>query len=372
MKKQFISLLTAGVLAVMLSGCAGSSDSSKTAEGSITYETIDGITEAAAKNAAEKIRTTKYDNIKFADTFTVDIGNADALGVYEAERSTGLISHADDIFAAYFGDRFDSAKVQSRDTQTGSGTVQELSYEYEGEELHITPQNIYYTNKSQADKNLYFSNDDKLGALYEVTDSFKSQRVKLAEGEATVGELANKLNGFIEKLGNLSAGEFRPFTLASLSNENAGRNYPTTLLTYRKYFKGLPIFNFAYNPQNSESLDLSYLLIESDFTSFASPDSIYSFGFSSPYKEVKKVSAAEKILTPESAVKTASRELAPYIEVTALRLNLVYVPTVQQGAKDNSKVTFSPYWLLSFDLKPLAEHYALIDAISGKVIYSKQ
>ena len=44
---------------------------------------------------------------------------------------------------------------------------------------------------------------------------------------------------------------------------------------------------------------------------------------------------------------------------------------VPEGAKDNSKVTFYPYWQLAFGLQPLAEHYALINAVDGRVIYNE-
>ena len=71
------------------------------------------------------------------------------------------------------------------------------------------------------------------------------------------------------------------------------------------------------------------------------------------------------------AVEAASRELAEYLDLTARRLDLTYLPVFPEDAPegDNSRVTMTPCWLLSFDLQPLREHYALIDAQTGRVTY---
>ena len=369
--KRMIALFFA---AVMLTACADvpeevkssaerESSSASIAENSATPA------ESTAENPADKITSAEYDNIKFADTFTVNCGDPDGLGVYEAERRTDLTAHADEIFSAFFGSNYDSAKVTTAETDTALGKEADISFEHGGTELHINGRYLYFVNRNEDGKNLYFTNSDKLEALYEVAESTQNERITLAEGEASVGELAGKLEGFLEKLKSAGLGEFHPFTVASLTNKDQGRTLPTTEVIYRKYFKGLPIFNFAFVPQNSESPELNYLLIESDAVSFASRGSIFSGGFSSAYTEVRKVEAADSIISPEQAVETASRSLAEYLDLTALRLDLVYVPVVPEGAADNSKVTFYPYWLLAFGLQPLAENYALINAVSGEVIY---
>ena len=369
--KRILTLLCA---AVMMTGCADvpeevkSSAERETSSASIA-ENSAAPAESKSENAADKITSAEYDNIKFADTFTVNCGDPDGLGVYEAGRLTDLTAHAEEIFPAFFGSDYDSAKVTAAETDTAKGKETDISFEHGGTELHINGRYLYFVNRNEAGKNLCFTNSDKLEALFEVTDQTKGERITLAGGEASVGELAGKFEGFLEKLNAAGIGEFRPFTAASLTNKDQGRTLPTTLLTYRKYFKGLPIFNFVFVPQNSESPELSYLLIESDAVSFASPDSIFSGGFSSAYTEVRKVEAADSIISPEEAVGNASRELAEYLDLTALRLDLVYVPVIPEGASDNSKVTFYPYWLLAFGLQPLAEHYALINAVSGEVIY---
>lgn len=364
--------------ALMLTACAETPDSVKIRAESSQAESLTSVSSAlesaadsVSEDAAETIKNTKYDNIKFADTFTVNAGEADDLGIYEAERRTDLTAYADGIFEAFFGADYDKAKTVSKEFDTPNGKEPDLSFEQGGTELHVGSRYLYFTNRNEAQKGLTFSNDDKLAVLFESGDAFKDERITLAEGEASVGELAGKLEGFIEKLRTAGVGDFRLFTVASLTNENSGRTLPTTLLTYRKYFKGLPIFNFAYTAGIDKTDALDYMLIESDAVSFASPDSIFSFGFSSSYSETKQIASADNIITPEQAVETASRELAQYLDLTALRLDLVYVPIVQEGAKDNSKVTFYPYWQLAFGLQPLAEHYALINAVDGRVIYNK-
>ncbi|MBR3666127.1 MAG: hypothetical protein IKN66_03080 [Ruminococcus sp.] len=371
--RKTIAMLCAGV---MLAACAETPDNVKSGAENSRAESLTSVSSALESaavsisgDAAETIKNTKYDNIKFADTFTVNAGEADDLGIYEAERRTDLSAYADGIFEAYFGADYDKAKTVSKEYDTPGGKEPDLSFEQGGTELHVGSRYLYFTNRNEAKKNLTYSSGDKLAALFEAGDAFKDERITLAEGNASVGELAGKLEGFIEKLRTAGAGDFRLFTVASLTNENTGRTLPTTLLTYRKYFRGLPIFNFAYSADIDETDALNYMLIESDAVSFASPDSIFSGGFSSSYNETKKVASADSIITPEMAVETASRELAQYLDLTALRLDLVYVPIVAEGAKDNSKVTFYPYWQLAFGLQPLAEHYALINAVSGEVVY---
>ena len=370
--KRIMPLLCA---AIMLAACAETPENVRSSADASSQETVSGTVsesvpaDSISENSLNSIISKEYDNIRFADTFTVNAGDAQELGIYEAERRTDLNTCADEIFEAFFGADYDKTKTVSTEIETPNGKDPDVSFEHGGTELHIGSRYLYFIDRSESGKNLSFSNSDKLGALFEVTDAFKEERLKLAEGEASVGELADKLSGFVEKLDTAGAGEFRPFTVASLTDENTGRTLPTTLLTYRKYFKGLPIFNCAYNADIDETSALSYMLVESDSVSFVSPDRFFSGGFSSPYSEVRKVEAIDSIITPGQAVDAAGRELAEYLDLTALRLDLVYVPVIPEGASDNSRVTFYPYWQLAFGLQPLAEHYALINAVSGEVIY---
>ncbi|MBR6101322.1 MAG: hypothetical protein IKP95_02745 [Ruminococcus sp.] len=361
--RKSIALLCA---AALLASCADVPEDVKTSAGSSPADsTAASAAEApAGDSTAESSAFGEYDNIKFAPTFAVCPGQPEDIGIYEAQRRTDLTEHSEEIFKAFFGEDFDSAGTVKTET--------DVSFAHDGIELHVVPNYIYFTDRNEAGKNLTYTNDDTLEALCEVTDSFMDERLALAEGEATVGELSSRLEGFVAGLKEAGLGEYRPFTLSSLTNAKQGRSLPTTLLTYRKYFKGLPVFNLNYCSRTGEAPELSYKLIESDSVSFVSADRFFSGGFSSEYTEVRRVGEADSILTPEQAVETASRELAAYLDLTALRLDLVYVPVIPEGAADNSEVTLTPYWQLAFGLQPLSEHYALINALTGKVIYYEE
>ena len=369
--KRILTLLCAGV---MLAGCSevpeevisreqSTAGESLAETASVGIETVPAASlDEELPDSAARIKAAGSENISFAESFSVNAGKAEQLGIYEAERRNDLTSRADEIFEAFFGSSFDSSAVKSRD----AGGVTELSFEQDLTELHITDGFFYIVNKAEAERNLVFTNSDSLLALFEVRDIFKDERIKLPEGEATVGELTERLSGFLGKLKELGLGDCRPFTAASLSGE--GRTQATAVLTYRRYFKGLPVFNFNYQPDGSPDA-ISYIYRDNESVSFVSAEKLFSAGFPSAYTEVMQTKALSEIISPEKAVETASRELAPKMKLTALRLDLVYVPTVPDGSEDGSRVTMRPYWQLAFGLQPLAEHYALIDAVSGKVIY---
>ena len=115
--------------------------------------------------------------------------------------------------------------------------------------------------------------------------------------------------------------------------------------------------------------DLSFVLQYSEAFTFASTDRISFASLPAPYAETKEIKKLDKLLTPDEAIDAAAGQLAKYMKLTALRLDLVYVPVSQSGDEAGESVIMTPYWQLDFGLKPMAEHYALINAETGKVSY---
>ena len=209
--------------------------------------------------AAERIKKHVYENLKFADTFTVNAADSPELGVYESERSGGLLKLSNELFEAFFGESFDSSKVTSETVNTDE-TMN--AYELEGIRMTVGDKYLYVQDMTQQDKKLYFSSSDKLLALYEITEGAQTDVMKLAEGEATVDKLKEKYSPFIQKLSALGIG-LKPFTLSSQLNPTES-SLPSTLLMFRSIFKKLPVFNFNYSEQSGKEPDFAYMLTTTD------------------------------------------------------------------------------------------------------------
>ena len=321
---------------------------------------------AADAAAAERIKGRKYDNLKFADTFSVNAADAPELGVYAAAKRTDLSDNAEAVARAYFGEGLDASKLV-RSSQPDDPV--KAVCEQDGVKLIVSDSSLFIQDLSAENAGRVYSNDDRAEQVYEVTDAFADSPLAFESGEDTVKSLADMNAGFIDGLAALGY-EYRPFAAASLTSEARGTKN-TVVMTYSSCFKGIPVFNLAYNTKNGEAPDFRYSLVESNAAVFDAPGRLCSLLLTSTYEETEKLSAAESIISPDYAVEAASRELAEYLDLTARRLDLTYLPVFPEGAPegDNSRVTMTPCWLLSFDLQPLREHYALIDAQTGRVTY---
>lgn len=380
--RKLIAVLAA---AVLLAGCEEAPDNvvskrenaeSKTAsEVTDRYESVtqeEAFTEtipvsqlkANDTEAAERIKKRVYENLKFADTFTVNAADSPELGVYEAERSGGLLKLSNDLFEAFFGEGFDPSEVTSETVNTNEKMN---VYELDGIRMTVGDKYMYVQDMTQQDKKLYFSSSDKLLALYEITEGTQTDVMKLAEGEATIDKLKEKYSPFIQKLSALGIG-LKPFTLSSQLNPTES-SLPSTLLMFRSIFKKLPVFNFNYSEQSGKEPDFAYMLTTTDNIIFASSDKLFVLGIGAPYNGVKQKEKLDTVISPDRAAETASEQLAEYLDLTALRLDLVYVPIIAGGSDNSDKVEMTPYWLLCFDMQPLREHYAIINAVSEKVTY---
>ena len=316
--------------------------------------------------AAERIKGRKYDNLKFAETFSVNGADAPELGVYEAAKRTDIPENAEAIIRAYFGAGTDTSKIVRSSQPEDPVTA---VFEQDGVKLTIAPNAVFIQDLSAQHPGRTYSSEDKAEQVYEVTDAFADSTLAFETGEDRVGSLADMNAGFLNALAGLGY-EYHPFAAASLTNDAQGtRN--TVVMTYSSCFKSLPVFNLVYAVKNGGESDLAYSLTESNAAVFDAPGKLCSLLFTSTYQETSKVSALDSIISPDFAVETASRELAEYLELTALRLDLVWLPEIPEDApaNDNSRVTVKPCWLLLFGLQPLREHYALIDAQIGKVTY---
>lgn len=320
---------------------------------------------AADNEAAARIKSRSYDNIKFAETFTVNAAEAPELGVYEAEKKPVFEQDAEKIIAAYFGDGFDRSKIQ----KNGDSNNPEIAaYEQNGLRIMITPTSFCIQNTAMQ-KHRTFSSGDELVQQYEVTPAFSDEKLTFGNAEAEVGKLADMNKSFFDKLAACGY-DYRPFTVTALNSPSGDSPEPTVVMLYNEYFKGIPVFNMCYTPDSGETPDFNYSLIGCNDVVFAGRDSIDSILVNVPYGEVRQTSKPDSILSPDKAVELVSKALAEYLDLTALRLDLVYVPILPDGAaEDNSKAALTPYWLLSFGLKPFCEQYALVNAQTGQVTY---
>ncbi len=348
--------------AFLLTACADTPENileSQSSSAAAVDEPTDSQPEASPQ-------TKTYENLTFADTFTVNAPDLTEVGVYEAQRRSDLAAHKEEIFKAWAGESYDASCISE---ETIPGTDGQTAYHYtqNGYVVHLFNSSfIGIENLEDKALGMIYGSDDELLEQYEVTDAFKDKTVSLAKGKASVGELCQVTEKFLKELKGLGL-EFEPFTVSTLRGN--GREHPAAVMTLRSCFKGLPVFNMCFAPDDDNDDDLSFVLQYSEAFTFASPDRISFASLPAPYAETKEIKKLDKLLTPDEAIDAAADQLAKYMKLTALRLDLVYVPVSQSGDEAGESVIMTPYWQLDFGLKPMAEHYALINAETGKVSY---
>lgn len=383
MKKQLAVIMAA----LMLAACAetpenvmSSSGSRSEGSGSASQESSE-VQEPAAEtvaaaslkasdqDAAERIKQMSFDNLKFADTFTVNAADSPELGVFRAEKMTSFRQDADKLAAAFFGS-FDSSKAVSSAQPDGTETVTCEQGDYR---MILLDSSLCIQCIPLEEKHRSFSNEDDIVQEFEVTDAFAGGKLPFDEGEGQVSALEKLNAGFFAGLAKAGY-DYRPFTVSSMTNQyRGGGQEHTVVMIYNAYFRSLPVFNLVYNSIHGEKLELNYSLAETNSVVFDSPERMDMMILAAPYAETEMTEKIDTVISPEHAVELASSELAEYLELTALRLDLVYVPefegTGSELDHDNRRVTLRPCWQLAFGLQPMNEHYALIDARTGKVIY---